>query len=449
MPRGATPPRDALAYVSHIAGRCEAINGFQEGAAGPGGDRGITPPQTLQPGGEDYMEVCLYISWQDDRWQALTAMLDAGKEEAVVAKQEHMRAPTPIASIGEGWYIHPQGYVLGGKGGKGPQVRWKLEREGVRLGLLNRQTPHETLPNAHVVITGDVMLAAGGLDALWPRVRAWVEGLGAEIVAEKVSRVDACYDIFDVPVSEFYDAFHEGRVVTRAKKSAEFGEGGWKVWKRGRRVTGFTVGAAPALTIYDKREECHDPAVLAMLIERKWGGQCPEIVTRAEFRLRSEFLRDGRWLPHEQRRSKCRKAKVVQTVGDWIAHRVAVVEYLTRRWVRFVREGFDRRHTERAESTGFWAAICEGFAKLWDRLAHQPPAFEYSKVTDETMIRQAIGCFTRAVAMRRTQVENADDFLGECVDMLARTLATVTDIPERIAAKLGSLAPPRRVAIPI
>lgn len=360
-----------------------------------------------------------------------------------------MRAPTPIPALGDGWYIHPQGYGLGGKAGKGPQVRWKLEREGVRVGIINRQQPHETLPNAHVVITGDVMLAAGGLDTLWPRVLAWLEEIGAEIVAEKVSRVDACYDVFDVPVRDFYEAFHAGRVVTRAKKSAEFGEGGWKVWKRGRRVTGFTIGAAPALTIYNKREECTDPAVLAMLVERKWGGECPEIVTRAEFRLRSEFLREGRWLPFEQRRSKCRRVKVVQTVADWIAHRVQVVEYLTHRWVRFVNEGFDRRHTERAENASFWSIICEGIVKLWDRITGHTPAFEYSRVTDETMIRQAIGCLSRAVAMRRTQIEGSEDFLGACVEMLAHGLTKITDIPDRIAAKLGSLAPPRRDLIPI
>lgn len=421
-----------------------------EGAAGPGGDPGITPPQTLQPGGEDYFEVCCYVRWQSERWQALTAALEQVREEAAMGDGTKIGAPISVPALGAGgaWHVHASGYRMGGTN-KGPMVRWKVEREGVRIGIMNRSEPHATIPNVHVIITGDVLLIGGGIDAMWPRIKAWLADLGAEMVEHKVSRADVCIDVFDVGVAEFYDAFRDGRVVTRAKKAAEFGEGGWKVWKRGRRITGFTIGAAPSLTVYDKLEECSDPSILALLIDRKWGGKCPETVTRTEFRLRSEFLREGRWLKHEHRRAKWRKAKVVQTVEDWIEHRVAIVDYLTAKWVRFVEEGFDRRHTERSENTPFWARVCQQIVKLWERLNASPAKYDFSKVTDEAMLKQARGCLERVAAMKRMTVENAEDFLGAVVDWMAHILAEDNNVVQRIHDKLGSLAPPRRDSIPI
>jgi len=92
----------------------------------------------------------------------------------------------------------------------------------------------------------------------------------------KISRIDPCADI-DLPVDFFLRCLR----VPRKRKSAQYAkDDGHPLRAYGNRgVTGFTIGASPAmLRIYDKREE------LRRLREDVSG--IPPILTRLEWELR-------------------------------------------------------------------------------------------------------------------------------------------------------------------
>lgn len=414
-----------------------------------GGGASNTPPQTLQRGGEDYLEVCLYVRWKAERWQTLTETLDVLKAAGTPTDGAKICAPprtTDLGSSGE-YLVQPTGYRLGDKR-KGPQVRYAIERQGVRIGILNRQEPHETIPNVHVIMAGDALLFHGGVDRLWPMVLAWLADLGAEVIETKVSRVDVAVDLPGVDVREFYDAFMAGRVITRAKKSAGFGEDVWRTRHAGRKTTGITIGNAPMVRCYDKLAECKDPGVREMLKEQRWGGVMPEKATRVEFQLRGDFLKEGRWFGFSLRRSS-RKMRAIVSVQDWINQRVQVCEYLTRKWLRFVTDGLDRRHTERAENLPVWELVCRSIVALWDRLSDAAPRIDYKAIKVDALLAQVRGCMERVAAIRRECVSTAEDFLGFVVHEFAQFIDGDNAIPDRVREKLGSMADPAPDPIPI
>lgn len=416
---------------------------------GVGGGASNTPPQTLQRGGEDWLEVCLYVRWQTERWQTLTATLDVLKEAGTPRDGAKICAPLrtqALSSDGE-YLVQPVGYRLGDKR-KGPQVKYAIERQGVKFGILNRQEPHETIPNVHVIISGDAMLFHGGVDRVWTMVCAWLADLGAEIIESKVSRVDVAVDLPGVDVREFYDAFLAGRVITRAKKAKQFGEDAWRAHHAGRKATGITIGNAPMVRVYDKLAECKDPGVREMLKEQRWGGKIPEKATRVEFQLRGDFLKEGRWFGFSLRRSS-RKMRAIVSVQDWINQRVQVCEYLTRKWLRFVTDGLDRRHTERAENMPVWEIVCRSIVALWTRIQDAAPRIDYKAIKVDALLSQVRGCMERVAAIRREAVHSAEDFLGFMVDELAHFIEGDNAVVDRIREKLGSMAEPAPHPVPI
>lgn len=450
LPRDASSSRPSLSSRQPSRTQSGPVGEFLSLAVEPGGESSNTPPQNLHAGGEDWLEVCLYVHWQPEKWERLTSALEIARSGAAKNDDTASGALAYVSGLGSDghWFLHPAGYRLGDKT-KGPMVKWKLERAGVRVGILNRPTPHETIPNVHVVISGDVLLASGGLDALWPRVREWIADLGAEIIEDKVSRVDAALDMAGVDVLDFYEAFARGDVITRAKRAREFGEAPWQVHRSGRRVTGLSIGRSPMVRIYDKLAECTDPDVRAALVQTRWGGNTPEKATRIEFQLRGEFLKEGRWLGYRKNPLSSRRVRAVVSVADWIAQRAAIVEYLTTRWLRFVRPGSDRRHTERATNHPTWERVVESMRRLWARVKDFAVKIDHRQADPSALLNQVRGCLERVAAIWREDIQGAEDFVGFAVDALAKHVEGDGGIRDRILAKLGSLAMPRPDPIPI
>lgn len=411
---------------------CASAGGFRQSGRRPGGEPSITPPQTLQRGGEDWLEVSLYLQWQPEQFQAIAAMLDEAKEAAAHTEQDKMgaHAEADLGAAGV-WLVHPNARRMGGE--TGPMARWRLERDGIAVALMNRAAPHETMPSASVRLTGDVLLLQGGADALWQQVRGWFEAMGATITREIIGRVDVAVDLPGVDVREFYQAFAERRIITRAKKAKEFGEGLYQVHRTGLNVTGITIGRAPMLRIYDKLAECTDPTIREALRVQRWGGEIPTTATRVEFQLRGEFLKRGGWVEIEP--GKRKRLRAVESFADWQNARALIVEYLTSKWVRFVDSIVDRRHTERATSTPLWSRIGAALRAMWDRASEFVPRLDRDKINPEALLNQIRGCFERVAAIKHRTIEAADDFLGSAVDWLAEHIANDHDIPERVRLK--------------
>lgn len=394
-----------------------------------GGVPGITPPQTRHDvhadGGEDFFEACLYLDWDPLAWAALTSRLERAKAEA--AAQD---VPAPAeADLRDGaggdsaWFVHPLGHRLGG--GAGPMMRWKLQREGIVISLANRQTGADkagnfTMPNCQVRFDGTTLLASDGAESLWRKVRGWLAELGATIRHDVVSRVDPCVDLAGVGLGDLIEAFADERVITRAKKTTDFTHIPAEVHRTGRKVTGLYIGKDTILRIYDKAEECRDPIKRALMEEKRWGGKPQDVATRIEFQLRRDFL----------------KLRGVDTVADWFRLRASILAYLTTGWVRFVDEGFDRRHTNRARTLPIWEKIAAAFL-AWARGKIDIPLSPVpSRPIDvRALVRQSRGCFERACAMLGVEVDGPDDFLGVAVELMHALVECDWEIPERVRRK--------------
>ena len=232
------------------------------GAAPPGaswraGEPSNTPPHNRETGGEDWLEAVVYLRWEPEAWELLTGQLDAFKAEAALPADERedgQDGPLPVSTLRGGgtWFVRAEGFRLGGDG-RGPLMRWVLERAGVVVELVNRREPHPTFPNGTERINDDVLLAWGSAEVAWSHVLAWLEGLGAEVVASKLSRVDACADLPGEDVGDLVRAYRGGDMVSRAHRIRER-EGLERrdgpevaVDSYRRRITGMTVGAGDVL----------------------------------------------------------------------------------------------------------------------------------------------------------------------------------------------------------
>lgn len=388
------------------------------GAAPRGVAPSNTPPSTRQRGGEDWFEGAFYLRWQPEKLQEVAAILDA---EQVAVRENESPADGFIQSLpGRGlWKVHANGCRLGDPT-RGPMMRWRLERDGVRFTLANRAEPHQTNPSGTFMATGEVMIAMGGAEKVWDLIRTWLRELGAEIVTAKVSRVDLCVDIPGVGVADLMAAYREERYITRTRHSEDWSQ--TAAYRRFRRDTGCALGTATRLRIYDKSLECQDLAKRAWMIHRRWGGEDQDKALRVEFQVRREFLKD----------------RGIDTVEDYFLKRRSLAKYLCTDWVRFV-EAFDRRHTDRAESMPIWQRVQEDFdhwtAGPFSTLAPLPR----EKVQDRQLIRQAAGCIETIAARMGVSIGGPDDFLGFASERLWAVIEDDNQISRRVLHKTNTL----------
>ena len=138
--------------------------------------------------------------------------------------------------------VRPSGARVGGL-----YFAWVIEGCGFRLTIMDRARPWGETPNVRVHV-GALPLLQADLESVHLAARSLLEEMGGRIVGEKLSRVDACLDLVDVPVADFVRPFLAGEVVRRGRKFGVYGDG--------LSLTGFHVGEGPVrLRIYDKVAE--------------------------------------------------------------------------------------------------------------------------------------------------------------------------------------------------
>ena len=418
------------------------------------------PPQNdIQPcqptnsmpacGGEDWFEGAVYLTWDAQKAAEVFAALDKEKGKAATHAAEQAdkgrrhRKPQPFARLpgsnGQ-WMVQPFGMRMG-DAAKGPLIRWVLERDGVKFGMMHRVEPHKTQPSGFFRFTGETMIAVGGVEQAWEKVKTWFAELGATITDSRVSRVDPCVDIPGVGVDELCEAMEARNVVTRVKAANE------DTYVRlhrtvGMKRTGLTMGVGTMLRVYDKAIECRDLAKRAWMIHKRWGGADQTKALRVEFQLRREFLGAKK---NKGDADGMIGRPVIDTVEDYLAHRAELVKYLTTAWVRFVEpRADDLPHTyktkTRAESLPIWKRVqsCfEAWAGEGNRGEHQQMPREYICV--DPLIIQAIGCLESAAAAVQFPVNDPVDFLAFARSHLATRCANDPCLKWRVAHKVKSM----------
>lgn len=387
-----------------------------EGTPKPeGGDLSNTPPSTrhIETGGEDTVDVALRVNWTN--FGKLTEQFDCVRESAG-APDAPLEDRVVVDGKRQPYLIDSMGHKVGGS--KGPYYRWRVERNGIRFDIQDQELAHGTMPNV-IVHLGSLPLMAQGLASVWDETLDCLAAFGAEVVEDKLSRVDPAVDLAGVPVEVFADLFRRQCFVSRARKSGQFASGEYAT---GMTSTGFTFGADQCrVRVYDKLLEARtNGAKMAVLIYRRWDG-LPECASRVEFQLRRERLRELE----------------VATVAEWLKKRAGVVDYLCDDWFRLTKEVPDRenRNTARCEVADVWKQVRQAFvdwAGRGDRAKRTPipPA-----IAGQALVAQAIGCFVRYFVEQGKEIEHNEEFPGLLLDEIERFFKEGHDMPETMRAK--------------
>ena len=299
-----------------------------------------TPPHARhvspRSGGEDWLYCGFQSAWSD--WPELRGHLAAVKASAGNRGRIHDKA---ISQAPLGTYeidMSPAGLELGDLG-KGPYMAYRFACEGMTFLVEDCPAPRGTRCNVRFTAPGKVCLQRGGLGCL-ELARDIIRQAGGEIDREVLSRVDPCVDLTGVSMDPFWDAATEERYVTRAKELV-------KTKKHSRTVQ---VGIRPlSLCIYDKLARVRskqDPDLLALMVDRRWGGVMPSQAVRVEFSLGRDKL----------------KEYGIGSPDDYFRLRGALVADLCTNWIRFTESKVDRRNTTRAATLPLWLEVGEAFA---------------------------------------------------------------------------------------
>ncbi len=373
------------------------------------GDPSNTPTQKTISGGEDTLEVQLYVDFRE--FPKLRDALDAA------------RAAAECGSVGddeiqlgrERGIVAPGGYRQG-QGPKGAWMRWRLRTEsGVELGIMNRAESHKTMPNVAVRI-GSAALMQHGTDFMWNRARYLVEQLGGKIRSNKLSRVDVCVDLPGVPVEGFVELCRADRFVSRGKKRAMFDEG--------RKATGYSIGGKQVmLRVYDKLDETkHDALKRALLKANRWG-VLPNSATRVEFQMRRGKL----------------KQLGVDSVEDWFEKRATVCEWLTNDWFRLTEGPVDRKHADRAAVHPLWVSV-QGLFRDWCGKAGDVELTPLNKTQIDVnqQMKTVVGILVGVYARLGRQIRDNRHFILD-VELTIREMISDRDMAEEVARRRREL----------
>ncbi|HEX6964101.1 MAG TPA: hypothetical protein VF175_19695 [Lacipirellula sp.] len=372
-----------------------AGKGSGETAGGSPGVSSNTPSsKTISSGGEDWLELSLYLTHQ--RFDQVADLLDRAKEAA-----EANREGDELV-LGDQRFLVLPGTASAGEGKKRIAYRWRLRSEcGLVLNLMHRAFPHRTMPNGIARATS-LLLMKVGVREVWRQINVALACLDIQITRNKVSRVDPCVDLPGVPVTAFTEPFCDGHYATRARASEEhYVELSIDVHRFGQEPTGFTVGKGGLkVRVYDKvRETGSDLEKLEVLIARRWGEWTPK-ATRVEFQLRREKL----------------KELGVNSFEDWLEKRSAVLAKLTTTGFRLVQGPVDRQHVNRAPIHPIWERVQTAFEE-WTGPAGEAELAPLPTVAvpPSQLIQQVVGLFVSVLARRGYMIDGNEAFAHEAM----------------------------------
>jgi hypothetical protein len=374
----------------------------REAAAGDAstGDLNIIPPSKTHSGGEDWLEVSLYLEHRE--FGRLAKLLDKARKAA----EEGRKGDDEIVIGGRRFLVRPVG-ASAGKQKNRIYYRWQLQAEnGLILQLMNRDKPHATMPNGSLRATS-LLLTQIGAREVWRQATAIIDALKCNLTGNKLSRVDPCVDLPRVRVTVFSEPFAAGQCVTRARALGEyineeyFAFADLSMHRLGRIQTGFVVGRdGLCLRIYDKiRESNNSPEKLDALIAARWG-EFPRIATRVEYQIRRERL----------------KQFGVDAIEDWFAKRAEICQYLCCEWFRLTDGPVDHNHADRSAKLPAWTEVGESFA-AWTGSAEYGTftPLRTSSLPPSQLLQQVIGLFVSYYAKTGFPIDGNEAFGQEAM----------------------------------
>lgn len=278
--------------------------------------------------------------------------------------------------------IHPGGGKIGGV----KYCKFKIERADCIILIADSQRNNGDWPNVKVEISGERCLVyPGGAVEAWKAARGVLEGLGAQIHKESVSRADFCADFPGFDMATFHHAYLRRRWACRANRHHPDQSNGVSLY--------FGSGAI-VLRIYDKLAEMQAsalrgaPAKYQHMIEKRWNGVEPEKAVRVEFQCRREWL----------------KEYGVTDFDSLMWHARDLLGYLTgvegtARWFRFLTLRPHTKHSELNQTADYWKFVQSVFMEQFSK-PEPLVQIDPDKADIETLLKQALGVLETAAANR-------------------------------------------------
>ena len=271
--------------------------------------------------GVDSLDVGFFIRWEG-RLAKAAAVLEHLKRKAVGTKG--------LLLTGCDCLVLP--------GGKPPRYRWHLQYPQFHLFLSKQTLPEKGTPNAMASISSELLWREGREGAMECVFKALKE-LGAVYMSHKLSRVDACMDVY-MPEGLTLPFLQTYRVPPNRQEN---------VYATGDRLETFYHGAKDSpiqLRIYDKSHEIQTSE--KTWFHELWSHPTGENVWRIEFQLRREPLR------------QCN----IDSLEDLQTKLAGLWSYLTDSW--FSLRLPDDGNTTRRTVHPLWEIVAEGASRFGD-----------------------------------------------------------------------------------
>ncbi len=282
-----------------------------------------------------------------------------------VAKFGNAEPPESPESPEPPWIFNVAPHGVGG-------YAWLLTSKEVTLKVGSWREPMSR-PSVVAEIRSESLWTRGA-QAMVRRVRAILQGWGAEIAVVRVSRVDLCADVLlreDDWSLDLLDAF-----TTRAQDINSF--------LHCRRLTGFQIGKGKMMArLYDKPAEIEQKSHKFWMY-RVWGiGAVPDgvRVIRVEFQFRRDAI----------------KRLSVDTFDDLMASLPALWAYASRDWLK-VQDGTGPHHTQK--TTRPWWEVVQG---AFEGAMEAEPAIRQQAISDDAgrLLRSMLGYVSSYAALKQ------------------------------------------------
>ena len=127
-----------------------------------------------------------------------------------------------------------------------------------------------------------------------------------------------------------------------------------------------------------------------------------EKAVRVEFKFRRETL----------------KSRGIDSIADWELKKPGFIAWLTEDWFRMTEGEVDRTNTSRAPTWHTWKIVQALFAD-WAGKGPKPPKLGLGiQLNPQSLIEQAVGCITQAMALRGMDAKTMPEFLDAALRLI-------------------------------
>ena len=362
---------------------------------------------------EDWLKVALWIDSIPD--QTLARCRDMREREIEARNRRLPEGSAVVEYKGKRWAIRPKGLA---QGGGAVFYSYVFDCSGAVFAINERSAYYESnectelsrAPNAMAEFSGMVCMRSS-LDSMIASISEFVEFLEGRLVSSRVSRVDACADIYGENIwHEVNQRIMAGDYISRAQsvtlhKSTRLKESkqnieGFSIFADDDNEEGYQVGrSAVIMRIYAKRWE----------IEKKGGVDA--ILKKAALSAALGFdpgLYDIVRFEAQLRGSKLREMGIT-TIQTYLERRRSMFEWVYRNHFRLLKVKYGNGNESKSPVHPIWKKML----KEVETIGEEYPLIATPADCDaERMLKAALGYMKTIAALSGKNADSVEDLLS-------------------------------------